>query len=240
MVRGFPDQDMKCIYLSHVLTAATPLYGGAGKVEIQRSRSISNGDSSNCSELVFPAHSGTHVDAPWHFDPEGETLDQYPPDYWSAKATMLLDVPSVPGEILDMNRLRSALETVPGDCDLLLLRTGAEAWRKTTPRIYAENGPCIGPDVAAWLRTYRNLKFLGIDFISVSSFAHRQLGHETHRAFLGRQKSCRAPILLIEDMFLSDLVVAPLAVSIVPLLFSGADAAPVTVIATLRTANFQA
>ena len=210
------------------------MYGGAGKVKIHCSRSMSNGDSSNCSELSFSAHSGTHVDAPRHFDLDGKTLDAYPPGYWNAQSITLLDVPCDPGEILGMNRLRSVLETVPGGCELLLLRTGAEAWRTTTPSVYAMRGPGIGVDVAVWLRKYRNLKFLGIDFISISSFAHRQVGREAHQAFLAGSQTVGEPVLLIEDMLLSGLNEAPLDVSIIPLLFSGAEAAPVTVIARLR------
>ena len=161
-------------------------------------------------------------------------MDEYPPDYWSARSTTLLDVPCDPGEILGMHRLRSALEAVPVDCELLLLRTGAEAWRTITPSIYSLRGPGIGVDVAVWLRKFRDLKFLGIDFISISSFAHRQVGREAHQAFLAGSQTVGEPVLLIEDMLLSGLNEAPLDVSIIPLLFSGAEAAPVTVIARLR------
>lgn len=225
---------MSWLYLSHVLREGTPLYGGVGRVTIERVRSMAEGDSSNNSGLALPAHAGTHVDAPRHFDPSGAALDDYPPDFWQSSYPFLLEVPSQPKEIIDFSRLRAALETVPIECDLLLLRTGAEAWRSREPARYVEQGPGVAPDVAYWLRRNRRLKFLGMDFISVSSFAHRQIGRDAHQAFLGSLgEGAAAPILLVEDMALSRLERAPRGVWIVPMRYDAADGAPATVLANL-------
>lgn len=221
------------IYLSHVLSKDTPFYGGKGKVQIDRVRSIAAGDTSNNSELAFPAHAGTHIDAPYHFDANGATLDSYPASYWYAERLWILDVPCQPGTIIDCARLGSLLDTVPTDCDLLLLRTGAEKWRSEQTKVYTEQGPGIAPEVGHWLRTHRKLKFLGMDTISLSSFAHRDIGRESHRAFLGPNESGSPPILLIEDMALSSLTDAPQAAWVIPTLFTSADGAPVTVLARI-------
>ncbi len=222
---------MTWIYLSHVLAETTPLYGKNGEVRIRRSRSMSRGDSSNNSELIMPSHVGTHVDAPNHFDAQGLTLDRYPADHWRCLRPALLHLPSEPGELLGMERMASLLEQVPGDCDILLLRTGAQAWRTDAPDTYACRGPGVAAGVAHWLRSHRHLKFLGMDFVSISSHAHRDAGREAHRAFLGPQESGSAPILLIEDMALAELSAVPKEVWVVPILFSGADGAPATVFA---------
>jgi kynurenine formamidase len=223
------------IYLSHVLRESTPLYGGAGEIRINSSRSLTRGDSSNNSELMLPAHTGTHVDAPRHFDPQGMTLDQYPPDYWRAERPALVEIPSNPGQILSMERMGMALETVPQDCDMLLLRTGAEAWRSNDTDVYSKQGPGVAAEVALWLRAHRRIKMLGMDFISVSSFAHRELGREAHRAFLGSGKG--SPILLVEDMALSALPCKMNALDevwVVPMLYADSDGAPATVLARTR------
>jgi kynurenine formamidase len=57
--------------LHHILFPETPLYGGNGRLELKQICSISEGDTSNNTELSFPAHSGTHIDAPYHFDSGG-------------------------------------------------------------------------------------------------------------------------------------------------------------------------
>lgn len=226
---------MTWIYLSHVLRESTPLYGAVGEIRINPSRSMGRGDSSNNSDLHLPAHAGTHVDAPRHFDPQGMTLDQYPPGHWLVKCPALLDVPCEPAQVLDMERMGAMLQTVPHDCDMLLLRTGAEDWRNTNPDVYAKQGPGVAADVALWLRTHRRIKMLGMDFISLSSFAHRELGRAAHRAFLGEGGG--QPILLVEDMALASLpgkIDALDEVWVVPMLHENSDGAPVTVMAKTR------
>ena len=89
------------IYLSYPLKEQTPLYGNSGKLEFQRKQQIKNGDSSNNTELHFLAHSGTHLDAPYHFDDHGKSLDEYPADNWVFNHTWLISVPTQKATILD-------------------------------------------------------------------------------------------------------------------------------------------
>ena len=222
---------MSWIYLSHILTESTPLYGGKGQVKIERVRSIFKGDTSNNTEISLSAHAGTHVDAPFHFDPDGETLENYPADHWHVSKTALINYQAEPGMVLGMKHLGEDLEQVSKDIDLLLLRTGAEKWRDLEQHSYCEQGVGLGTDVAGWIRHNLNLKFIGLDFISVSSPLHRQEGRATHRALLGKTPSCSEPVMIIEDMALSVLANAPESVWIVPIRFSEADGAMATVFA---------
>lgn len=222
---------MSWVYLSHILTESTPLYGGKGKVKIERVRSISKGDTSNNTEISLSAHAGTHVDAPFHFDPQGKKLEDYPADYWYASKPALVNFPAEPGMILRMEHLEEKLHQIPKDVDLLLLKTGAEEWRNTQQDSYSEQGVGLGTDVASWLRRNLNLKFIGLDFISVSSPLHRQEGRATHKELLGKSSSYGEPIIIIEDMALAVLTSAPEQVWVVPIRFSEADGAMATVLA---------
>lgn len=225
---------MTWIYLSHVLRETTPLYGGAGEIRINPTRSMKRGDTSNNSDLHFPAHAGTHVDAPRHFDPEGMTLDRYPLEYWHAERPWLVDCAADAGELLGLARLGNDVEKIPEDCDLLLLRTGFERWRSRDPEAYSLRGPGLAHDVCDWLRRNRRLKMLGLDFISVSSFAHREEGRRAHRALLAAHDSGAEPLLPVEDMALSRLATVPAELWIIPISFTEADGAPVTAIARLQ------
>lgn len=227
---------MSWIYLSHRLDQATPLYGGGG-VAIERIRRLDDGDTANASALRLPAHAGTHLDAPHHFDAEGKSLDDFPAGFWRCVRPWLIDCPAQPGEILGLARLGEALEAVPPETDLLLLRTGFEAWRDKDPQTYAARGPGLAPEIADWLRRRRQLKILGFDFISVSSFMHREAGRQAHRAFLCAHDSGSAPILLLEDMALARMPGLPAEVWVVPLRFERADGAPVTVLASVDAAT---
>lgn len=57
-------------------------------VSIQKTNMISRGDEWNLSELKFSSHCGTHIDAPYHFDENGITIDQIPLDSLIGNATV--------------------------------------------------------------------------------------------------------------------------------------------------------
>lgn len=210
--------------LSHVLTAATPVFGGGAGLVIEPRRIMPRGDSCNAVSLSFPNHLGSHVDAPRHFVADGRTVDDYLAGDWVFSRPWLMDIPAEPGEVLTVARFASAL-TACADADLLLVRTGFESRRGQED--YWAASPAFPPDLAAYLcDRLPSLSAIGFDSISLSSFRHRDLGREAHRAFLG------ADLRVFEDMALAsvpargglEIVVA------LPLLFDGADGAPCTVI----------
>jgi len=219
------------IYLSHILEESTPLYGGKGKIEIARVRSISSGDTSNNSDLSMSAHSGTHVDAPFHFDQEGKKLDEYPADYWFASKPAMITFSASPGMIIRMEHLEEKLQQIPKATDLLLLKSGAEEWRHNQKDAYCEQGVGLGTDVSNWIRCNLNLKFIGLDFISVASPMHREEGRATHKSLLSKTPYKSEPVLIIEDMTLANLTNVPENVLVVPFRYFAADGAMVTVLA---------
>jgi Predicted metal-dependent hydrolase len=98
--------------------------------------------------------------------------------------------------------------------------------------IYWENNPGFAPALAVFLRKrFPCLRVFGFDSISLSSFAHRETGHEAHKAFLDHSN----PILLLEDMDLSAIDNSAKLKQIIvsPLLVEAADGAPCTVFANI-------
>jgi kynurenine formamidase len=90
--------------------------------------------------------------------------------------------------------------------------------------------PVFHPELADFLRyRFSSLRAIGFDAISISSWTDRMLGRIAHRAFLGGN----TPILLIEDMDLSQINRSTVVSSaiVAPLLVSGTDASPCTIIA---------
>ena len=74
---------MKYKYLSHLISEATPMYGGyENLINIKKSRSIQDGDTSNNLTLEFPNHIGTHIDFPFHFSMNGNKLQDYSAEFW--------------------------------------------------------------------------------------------------------------------------------------------------------------
>ena len=216
----------QCLFLSHFLDDRTPAYGGGNAFQSIKTKDMTKGDSCNTAQWTLSNHIGTHIDAPRHFSQEGNTLDDYPADFWVFHNIAILDVsPVSPGHILSDKDL--AIENLSVDTQLLLIKTGFSDLR--TKPVYWHNNPGLHPNLADYFREYLpKLRVLGLDVISLSSFAQRALGREAHKAFLDHQRS----ILVIEDMDLSQLssetrfnrvIVAPLRVA-------GSDASPCTVI----------
>ncbi|HCY85604.1 MAG TPA: hypothetical protein DHV36_10765 [Desulfobacteraceae bacterium] len=220
---------MTFIYLSHVLEESTPAYGNGPSLKREAGNRMANGDSCNTEAWHLSNHIGTHIDAPRHFCRDGAVLDTYPADFWCCRKVFLLDVADVaPGEIIGTSRL--ALDEVPADTELLLMRTGIE--KRRSDMVYMMENPGFSPDLAAALRDKLPLlRMIGFDGISLSSFASRPLGRKAHKAFLDHDR----PILIIEDMALADALPENgiREAMVCPLRVRDSDAAPCTVIARI-------
>src|SRR5437867_10621671 len=52
----------------------------APPLEVHERRRMSRGDDANASALTVSVHAGTHVDAPFHFLPDGAGIDSVSPE----------------------------------------------------------------------------------------------------------------------------------------------------------------
>ena len=75
--------------------------------------------------------------------------------------------------------------------------------------------------------TFPNLQAIGIDFISISSYQHREIGRQAHIELLGRD------IRLIEDLSLKNInsSIPVKKVIALPLIFTNGDGSPASIIA---------
>lgn len=216
----------KCIFLSHTLSERTPGYGGKKEFALKKTKSLVDGNSCNQSQWQLSNHIGTHIDAPLHFSQNGKSLDQYPAEFWIFNKPELCHVPTQSSQLIDVS---SWCEKIPVNADLLLIKTDFEKFR--TSDVYWSHNPGLTPQLGTWLREHRpRLRAVGFDFISLTSYAHRAIGKEAHHAFLHEDHS-GSPVLIIEDMRLSELIENPVRVIVAPLIVEKSDGSPVTVIA---------
>ncbi len=216
----------KPIFLSHFLSEETPGYGGSTGFSRRHVSKIAEGASSNSQEWTISNHIGTHIDLSAHFDDQGKRLDFFKAEDWVFNTPFLITLDSKAGDILMPG---SVFEAIPMEADFLIIKTGFQKFRKE--RAYWESNPGLSPELAAWFREHRpNIKALGFDLISITSYTNRPLGRIAHKAFLGVDDKTR-PLRVIEDMKLDELVSHPKQVVVSPILVEGADGAPVTVIA---------
>lgn len=213
---------MAYTYLSHKLNNSTPQYGGADDIEIRPNSSILNGDSANSTLLHFPNHVGTHIDLPHHFSDTGKNLDDFNADFWVFQHPFVLNYRAQKEEIINFE---TELTEIPADTDLLIINTGFQKFRGE--KEYWNNNPGLAPELAKKLRTCcPELKAVGFDFISLTSYQNRMLGREAHKSFLVENE-----ILIIEDMDLSSVPVNLKSVTALPLMVENIDGGPITILA---------
>lgn len=219
------------IFLSHVLNKNTPAYGGGEGIDILPIKRIGAGDSCNTQCWILSNHIGTHLDAPRHFLEEGATVDHYPADYWFCRNVALVAVPLDEPRWIIPNDLG---EIVDRDIDCLLIKTGFQRFRGTEK--YWKDNPGLSLGLAEWLRLqFPSLRYVGMDFISVSRIMDREEGRRSHAALLQVSPPGSA-ILPIEDMNLAGLGKGCRINSaiVIPLRVAGSDGSPVTVIADVH------
>jgi len=210
-------------YLSYPLTASMPVYGNHSEsLEITSLKSIENGDSCRVYKIRFENHWGTHVDCPAHFFLDGKKVTDYLPETWFFKSPQLIDVTLNAGQLLEQ------IEGINPDTDLLLIRTGWSNIRGS--KDYSFNNPGLSPELGIFLRDkFPNIRAIGLDLVSISSYTNRELGRLAHKAFLDHD-SIGQPILLIEDMFLPLDIDSFNEIIVMPLIVEGIDSAPCTII----------
>ncbi len=196
-------------------------------VVIPRSR-ISQGKHSNTSYFKMFAHTGTHLDAPWHFIKDGKKISDFSVTDFIFSRVVLLEIPVNPGKPIRLGPFLAA-ELSLQECDCLLIRTGFGALRKENSEKYFLDNPGLSLEVASFLSTFPNLRCIGMDIPSVENVAQGRLsGFPVHKVLLSRQE----PMVLLEDgnfEALEDKQVKRLF--IIPLMLEGLEAAPVTAVA---------
>jgi len=214
-------------YLSYMLDSAVPVYGSpeSARVEIRALKSLSAGDTCRTFRIGMENHWGTHIDSPAHFFEDAPSLCDYPPEHWFFSSPQVIEIPIGENALIGMRELDGM---VSDGADMLLIRTGFHRFRGQ--RKYGVNNPGVKSEVGRWLRrNYGTVRAIGFDFVSLSSYSHRQEGREAHRAFLDPRGDGR-PVLVIEDMDLSGDLRRLKGVWAVPILIRGTDSAPCTVI----------
>jgi arylformamidase len=215
------------VELSHRLSANAPLPPGVPPVQVQHHYSIERGDVSNLFVLQLSNHSGTHIDAPWHFVASGLRIGDFRLEEFFFERPLCIDVAIGDGQLLEPAHFEPHAEAL-GRADLLLVRTGYTRVRRESPDRYALQSPGMSVRGARYLADqFPRLRAIGLDTISLAAMQHLEEGLEAHRILLGGEGR---RFLIIEDMNLDFDLLQLSRVMAVPLFIKGVDSSPCTVI----------
>ena len=225
---------MQYIKLSHALKETSPVHIGLKKLEIIPNSQVSKGGGYNSYIISVENHCGTHIDAPRHFLDEGKTISDYNQDELVFTNPLILDLPKKQEELIKLEEI-SDLNLEDKDC--LIFCTGFGKYRNKDPGTYLSLNPGIEPELIYWIRqNYPNIKCIGIDCVSISSFQKPEQGKKAHLNAFMKNEELGKPLLLVEDMKLEKIKDTDSieVIIVVPWQIKGIDSAPCTVIAKLK------
>jgi arylformamidase len=207
--------------VSMPLREGMPVYANNPPFRRTFTKEIARGASANQTEISLGSHTGTHVDAPFHFEAGGATLEKMPLESLVGPAR-LLHFPGV--DRVD----RPDLEKLDWKgVERVLFRTrNSDHWAKGggfDPGYAYLSGP------GAEFLAERRMKLVGIDALGVEQFGNKQ--HPTHHALL------RAGIVVIEGLCLAHVPPGDYLLFCGPLLVEGNEGAPARVFLQTVTAG---
>src|SRR5262245_41760333 len=138
------------------------------------------------TSIEMGAHTGTHIDAPWHFVENGRRLNEIPIETLVGKATVF-EIPAV------RSIGRENVESLPlrGIERILFKTENSKHW---TDNRFFEDFVYLEPE-AAQLLVGHGIKLVGIDYLSIDRFESEK--HPTHFVLLERN------VVVIEGLNLS-------------------------------------
>ena len=208
------------IDISLALSEQLPVWPSAERFRVYPDLRISDGSNANTSSVKFNLHTGTHVDAPWHFVPGGTTVDQLSLDdlIGPAQVRYLPEVRKITPEVLQ------ALD-LPCKTRRLLLRTdNSEQWADRTVE-FNPDFVALTPEAAEWIVAF-GIRLIGVDYLSVQCF--HDSDDRTHQILLQKR------IVIVEGLNLNDVQPGEYDLTCLPILIQGAEAAPARVLLRKR------
>jgi arylformamidase len=178
----------------------------------ERVHSLAGGSPYNVSRLELGTHSGTHVDAPYHFLEDGAKVDELSLDLLIGKVRVVSVAArgAVEREHLEQLDLRD---------DLRLLFKTRNSGQLRQP--FQPNFVYLSPDAATFL-VQVGIKLVGWDYLSLERYGSSDFA--THHTLLG------AGVVIIEGLDLSQVDPGEYDMICLPLRLQGADGSPARVV----------
>lgn len=190
------------------------VYQGDPEVIIEPFNSVDRGDSYNLLKIQMGSHTGTHIDAPYHFFKNGKSVDQIPMESLIGKVRVLMvrnEKVITPNILkgLDLN----GVERILFKTDHSYLRDRYSRFRSSYVHLDIE---------AADYLANKGIKMVGIDSFSIESFDSKD--NLCHKVLLG------AGVLILEMLNLRDVDPGDYELICLPLNIFNGDGAPVRAI----------
>lgn len=213
--RAHPDEIMNPPFYDVTLTISDTLiiWPTDPVVSIRKTSVISRGDAWNLSELKFGSHCGTHIDAPYHVNENGITVDQIPLDVLIGKVTVF-DIKNK--EKIDVEDLKSLKIE---HCERVIFKTINSTYWKCAQ--FIKDFVYITKEAATYL-SENNVKLIGIDYLSIDQFDNMHA--DAHHILL------KKGVIIIEGLDLNKVKPGDYELIALPLKIKDGDGSPARVV----------
>ena len=202
---------MRTYDISLTISPELPTWPGDPGIEIERVEKIEDGSNANVSRLDMGVHTGTHVDAPFHFLQDGITVDQLNLSLLTGRA-YVLHLPDV--EVITATVLEEA--QIPPRTRRVLFKTrNSELWAEGE-RDFQTDFVGLSEDGAEYL-VRRGVKLVGMDYLSIAPFKQSRPTHE---------KLLEAGVVVVEGLNLTEVEQGRYTIYCLPLKIANSDGAP--------------
>lgn len=204
--------------LSHPIEPGMPTYPGDPVVETYPNATHDE-EGFRLTAFGLSTHTGTHVDAPLHVEPDGKPLDAFPIERFHYDARL---VPCDVGndDLITPDHLPDRDETDADDADLYVFATGwSDRWGDIS---YFEH-PHLSPECA------RSCAERGVD-VAVDLPSVDPIGGD----LLAHHELCRDERLILENVTNLDSLPERFIVHAYPIPLGNADGAPARVVAEVE------
>ena len=199
---------MKIYDISLTLSPECIRWVTSAPMELIERKRMNRGDSNNSSSIHASAHAGTHVDAPFHFLPNGRTIESLPLDIFIGPA-LVCEVEA--GTHINAEHVREA--KIDGETRVLFKTHNSQLLKKG---VYDPSFAAFSVDGAKAL-VDAGVKLVGLDYMSA---AHADEQVPVHRAFLDYD------VILLEGIDLSAVPAGRYELICPPVKLGGSDGSP--------------
>jgi arylformamidase len=200
----------KLIDISTPLHPHTMVYPGDPVFTITTLAQIDEeGKGCNLSSLSMSAHTGTYIDAPYHFFPQGKYLHEFPSERWLTRSLVIStgdDAQVEPKHLVDAG--------IEKGMSILFRTKNCNA----LARGHHPEHPCTLSVEAAAVLVQKGVSLVGIDWLSIEGDGDP--GYPVHRLLLANE------ILILEGIQLHHIEPGPYSLFVSPLHVMDADGAP--------------
>lgn len=188
------------------------IWPGDPTITLERVSKLEEGANANVSRVDMGVHTGTHVDAPYHFLKDGNTVDCLPLRLLTGRV-YVLHLPDAVNEITA--RTLENAEIPPRTRRLLFRTRNSKLWARHEKN-FQEDYVGITADAAETL-VKRGVKLVGVDYLSVAPYHSTA---KTHEILL------KAGVVVVEGLNLSQVAPGRYTLYCLPLKLVGAEGAP--------------